>query len=135
MIEGNLRPSGDESAEPPNGIWVSGGQIALCYDFELKDLDAMNSLTNKYITAFAAAAMTFMLVGCQQAPPPTTVVNTPPATSSTPEPSTSTTEHTTTSNTETKQTTPAPVNPDGTASAVDSQTTATQKTTTVEKKK
>ena len=81
---------------------------------------------NRCFLGFAMVAAG-LLAGCQQSPPsPSTVVV--PGNSPTPQ-----TTQSTTTNTETKQSTPATVNPDGTTTpATDSSTT--QRTTTVEKK-
>ena len=82
----------------------------------------MKRLAFKCVRILAPAAMGLMLVGCQQTVPPS---GSPPST---------TVEHSTTTNTETKEvTTPPPtVNPDGSTTGVQTQTT--QKSTTVEKK-
>ena len=70
-----------------------------------------------------------VLAGCQQTPPsPTTVV----VPGDTPAPQTSKTESTST-HTETKQSTPATVNPDGTTTPA-TESSTTQRSTTVEQK-
>ena len=84
----------------------------------------MHSL--KPYTAVAALILGGILAGCQQTPPsPTTVVV--PGDTPTPQ----TTEKTT-RETETKQSTPATVNPDGSTTPA---TETTQKSKTVEQKK
>jgi len=70
-----------------------------------------------------------ILAGCQQTPAPTTVV----VPGDTPTPQTTKSESTTT-HSETKQTTPATVNPDGSVNPA-TESSTTQKSTTVEQKK
>ena len=85
----------------------------------------MHSLKT-YLPA-SAVVVAGLLVGCQQTPPaPTTVV----VPGDTPTPQTSKTE---TTHTETKESSPATVNPDGTTTPA-TESSTTQRTTTVEKK-
>jgi hypothetical protein len=95
-----------------------------------KRISTMKPLAYKYIPILAPVVMGLILAGCQQAPPAaaSAPASTSPAPASTPQTTSSTVEHSSSSSSETK----AADRPDG-APAV--QSTESQQSTTVEKKK